>query len=420
MARTNWAGNIAYGATRLVMPETVAEAQEAVVASAKLRVVGSRHCFNALADTPDTHLSLEKMRGIVAIDPAQRRVTIEGGARYGDIAPKLHEAGWALANLASLPHISVAGAVATATHGSGVKLQNLAACVAAIEFINARGDLVTLSRDRDGDAFSGAAVSLGALGVITKLTLDIEETYDVRQDLYRNLPFEAATAHFDEIMSAGTSVSLFTNWQGDVIDQVWVKSRVDRGPATLPPTLHGARAATEKLHPLPGISADPCTDQLGIPGPWYGRLPHFRMEFTPSNGAEIQAEYFVVWEDAVPAMRAIRAIAADLAPILLISEIRSVAADDLWLSPAWRRPVVGLHFTCRLDWPALEPVLGVIEAALAPFDPAPHWGKQFTLPPAKVRARYLRMDDFEALASFHDEGGKFRNGFVERFVVGSG
>lgn len=420
VAYTNWAGNLTYGATRVVAPETIAAAQEIVRSSAKLRVVGSRHCFNAIADTDGVHLSLEKMRGIVSLDKAKRQVVVAGGARYGDISPQLHAAGFALHNLASLPHISIAGATATATHGSGVNLRNLAGAVAAIEFIDGRGDLVTIARDKDGDTFAGAVVNLGALGVVTKLTLDVEPSYDVRQDLYLDLPVAAVEAEFDAIMSAGTSVSLFTDWQGDTIDQVWIKSRTDGGAVSLPPTFHGARPATENLHPLAGFSAEPCTDQMGVPGPWFARLPHFKMEFTPSSGAEIQAEYFVAREDAVAGICALRPLAAALKPVLMISEIRTIAADDLWLSPAWRRDVVAFHFTCQPDWPALQPVLGQIEAALAPFAPLPHWGKQFTLSPATIQSRYPRLEDFLDLAALHDPAGKFRNAFVDRYVFGGG
>ncbi|MEJ0013472.1 MAG: FAD-binding protein [Bauldia sp.] len=415
MAGTNWAGNLAYHATALVAPATVAEAQAAVRAATKLRVVGSRHCFNDIADTDATHLSLEKRRGALSIDAAQRTVTVEGGTRYGDLAPALHAAGYALHNLASLPHISIAGAIATATHGSGVTLGNLATAVRAIEFIGAEGELSTLSRDKDGDTFAGAVVNLGALGVMTKLTLAVEPSFTVRQDLWLDLPLAELTANFDAIVAAGYSVSLFTDWRSDAINQVWIKSRAD---AFMPRAdFFGATRATAKMHPLPGHDATAATEQLGVPGAWHDRLPHFRMDFTPSSGAELQAEYFVARERAADAIAILRRWGRALGPYLMVSEIRTIAADDLWLSPAYQRDVVAFHFTFRQEY-GVRRALHEMEAQLAPLDPLPHWGKLFSLSPEKVRAGYARMDDFRGLAAKLDPGGKFRNAFVDKYILG--
>jgi xylitol oxidase len=413
MSGTNWAGNLAYRAAALAAPATVADALDIVRRTPKLRALGSRHCFNDIADTDATHLSLEKQRRMLSLDTVARTVTVEGGARYGDLAPQLHAAGYALHNLASLPHISIAGAVATATHGSGVTLGNLATPVRAIEFIRADGELVTLSRDKDGDTFAGAVVNLGALGVMTKLTLAVEPAFAVRQDLWLDLPLDDLAANFDAIMSAGYSVSLFTGWRGDVIEQVWIKSRAD---APSPPSsLFGAHPAATKLHPLPGHDATACTDQLGVPGAWHERLPHFRTEFTPSSGAELQAEYFVPRERAVEGVAILSRWGRALGPYLLVSEVRTIAADDLWLSPAYKRDVVAFHFTLKQD-PGVRRLLYELEAQLAPLAPVPHWGKLFSLLPAKVQAGYARLADFRVLAAQHDPEGKFRNAFLDKYV----
>jgi xylitol oxidase len=416
MTGKNWAGNLAYHAREVAAPTTVAEAQEIVRGAPKVRVLGSRHCFNDLADTDALHLSLEKQRGIVAIDAAARTVTVEGGARYGDIAPALHAAGFALHNLASLPHISVAGAVGTATHGSGVKLGNLASAVTALEFIGADGELATLSREKDGDTFAGAVVHLGALGVVTKLTLKVEPTYDVRQDIWLDLPVADLLASFDDIMSAGTSVSLFTTWQSDVINQVWIKSRAESFTACT--ALHGAKPAAVKMHPLAGHDAAAATEQLGVPGPWHERLPHFRMDHTPSSGAELQAEYYVPRERAAEGVRILQRWGRALGPFIFVSEVRTIAADDLWLSPAYKRDVVAFHFTLRQDVPGVPRLLYELEAQLAPLGPVPHWGKLFSLGAAKVQAGYPRLADFRALAAGLDPAGKFRNAFVDKYVFG--
>jgi len=416
---TNWAGNFTYGARNFVAAQTLAEAQDAVRAARKLRVLGSRHSFNAVGDTEGTHLSLAGLHRVLALDRAALTVTVEGGIRYGELGPVLAAKGFALANLASLPHISIAGAVATATHGSGARLGNLATSVTALEFIAADGSLVSLSRDKDGDTFAGAVVHLGALGPVTKLTLAIEPAFSVRQNVYLDLPFATLAQNFDEVVSAAYSVSLFTDWRGEVVQQAWLKQRLaanDASPA--PADFFGADPALTKMHPLAGVDPTNCTEQFGRPGPWHERLPHFRMEFTPSRGEEIQAEYFVDRREAVDAIAALRTVGEALAPILMISEIRAIAADDLWLSPAFARPLVAFHFTFHRDWPAVERVLPAIEAALAPFSPLPHWGKVFTLPPSQVMTGYPCLADFRALAAAHDPAGKFRNAFLERYVFG--
>ena len=187
-ARRNWAGNLTYAAARLLEPGSVEAVQAAVRTATSLRVIGSRHAFNELADTTGDHLSLGGLPRTVEIDESARTVTIDGGQRYGELGPLLERAGWALHNLASLPHISVAGACQTATHGSGDRLRNLSSAVSAMEIVRADGELASLSRAAHGEAFAGSVVGLGMLGVVTRLTLDIEPTYAMRQDVYEDLP----------------------------------------------------------------------------------------------------------------------------------------------------------------------------------------------------------------------------------------
>ncbi len=411
--RTNWARNLVYRAERLVVPDTVEEARAAVRAAAKLRAVGTRHCFNDIADTEGTHISLERMNRVLALDAVKRQVTVEGGIRYGELGPYLHARGFALGNLASLPHISVAGACATATHGSGAH-GNLAVDVAAIEFIRADGDLVTLSR-KDGDSFAGAAVHLGALGPVTRLTLDVRPAFEVRQDVFLDLPVEALASEFDAVMSSGYSVSAFTAWQSDAIEQVWIKSEVAPGVAfAAPDSLLGARPAAVKMHPIAGVDPVNCTEQLGAPGPAHDRLPHFRMGFMPASGDELQVEYFVPREHAGAAIRALRRFGGRMEDLLLVGEIRTIAADELWMSPCYRTPCVAFHFSFKRDWPALKELLPALEAALAAYAPRPHWGKLSAMAPERLRALYPRMAEFRELLRAYDPRGKFRNDFVER------
>jgi xylitol oxidase len=347
-------------------------------------------------------------------------VTAGAGVKYGQLAPYLHQNGYALHNLASLPHISVAGARSTATHGSGIKNGNLATAVSSIEFVTAEGEIVQLSRERDGERFKGAVVDLGGLGVITKTTLDVEPTFDIRQVVYENLPMEQLETHLDEIFSSAYSVSLFTDWQNHRVNQVWLKSRVEPGRTTeFKPDFFGAKMATKKLHPLAGHSAENCTEQLGVPGPWYERLPHFRMNFTPSSGAELQSEYFVPRSKAYDAILEVERLRDHVSPHLFISELRTIDADDLWMSMAYKRPSLAIHFTWKPEWDAVKNVLPMLEERLARFDARPHWGKLFTLQSSRVKALYPKLPDYRKLLSEYDRDGKFRNEFLNVTVFGS-
>ncbi|MGB6597916.1 MAG: D-arabinono-1,4-lactone oxidase [Candidatus Acidiferrum sp.] len=414
---TNWSGNIAYSTESLYAAHSQQQIQEFVKKQAKLKVLGSRHCFNAIADSKNAFLSLKPLDEIVSFNPQARTVTVDAGITYGQLAPFLTEKGFALHNLASLPHISVAGACSTATHGSGEKNGNLATAVSALEFVTASGDVVRLSRQQDANLFQGAVVGLGALGVITKITLDVQPTYNMRQYVYENLSFNAMKDHFDAIEASAYSVSLFTDWQNHNFSEVWLKIRTEKDQAfNAEPEFFGAKLATKNLHPIAELSAENCTEQMGVLGPWYERLPHFRMGFTPSAGKELQSEYFVPRQHAVEAILAVERLRDQIAPHLLITEIRAIAADDLWLSPCYQQPCVTIHFTWKPDWPAVSQLLPVIEKELAPFQGRPHWGKLFTMSPQKLRSHYPRMPEFVALAKKLDPQGKFRNDFLNTYI----
>lgn len=411
MGESNWAGNHAYTAGEVLTPRTVDEVREAVAGAARIKALGSRHCFNDIADTPGGVL-LDLRELDVPVELGDGTVTVGGSARYGDFAAQLHAAGFALPNLASLPHITVAGSVATGTHGSGRRLAGLASAVSAVELVTANGELRTFTR-RHAE-FPGLVVGLGALGVVTRLTLDVVPAFDVRQDVFDALPWDAAYEHFDEIEDAGYSVSLFTNWVNDTIDQVWVKSRIDA--FTDRPGLHGAVPAGGPRHPAhaAGVPAGNTTPQLGVAGPWHERLPHFALAFTPSVGDELQSEYFVPYRDAVAAIEAVRGLGDRLAPVLLVSEIRAIAGDELWLSPCHGGDRVALHFTWQPRQPEVEALLPLLEERLAPFGARPHWGKLFH----GVPAHYPRLADFRTLAENLDPAGKFRNPFLDRNIFG--
>jgi xylitol oxidase len=416
---TNWAGNYQYSTDNLRSFTSIEEVRKFVKEHDSLKVLGTRHCFNGIADSAHALISLKPMDRVVALDSKARTVTVEAGMSYGQLCPDLHDKGFALHNLASLPHISVAGACATATHGSGIKNGNLATAVSALELITANGDVRTLSRAKDGDAFLGAVVNLGALGVVTKVTLDVQPTFLMKQDVYENMPLGQLTDHFESIMSSGYSVSLFTDWQNKRINEVWVKRRVEKRDATdAKPEFHGAKLATKNLHPIAELSAENCTEQMGVPGPWYERLPHFRMGFTPSSGKELQAEYFVPRQNAVEAILAIERLRDQVSPHLQISELRTVDADQLWMSPCYKRPSLAIHFTWKPDWDSVRKLLPIIEKELAPYRVRPHWGKLFAVDPAQLQSRYEKLTEFKDLIKEHDRHGKFRNEFLTKTLYG--
>jgi xylitol oxidase len=338
--------------------------------------------------------------------------------KYGELAPFLHEKGYALHNLASLPHITIAGAVATATHGSGVRNGNLSTQVSAIEFVNADGDLITLSKQKDGDHFYGAVVGLGALGVVTKLTLDLLPTFNMKQVVYRNLPMNELKNNFNNIESSGYSVSLFTNWNNKNINEVWIKSRAE-GDTAIAPDFFGAKAASQNMHPVEDQSAETCTEQMGVPGPWFERLPHFKMGFKPSTGKELQAEYFVPIEHAYEAIMAMESLHEKTTPHMFISEIRTINADDLWMSPCYKQSCIAIHTTWKQETDIVMGLLPLIEEKLAPFNPKPHWAKLFTLSPPVLQSRYERLNDFKQLIKQYDPNGKFQNEFLQSNLFGS-
>ena len=414
--RENWAGNITYSTDRVHAPVSIEEVQSAIKSCPKLRALGSRHSFNTIADSTADQISLQHLDSI-DIDDKAHTVTVGAGVKYGQLAPVIDARGYALHNLASLPHISVAGAIATATHGSGLHNGNLATAVAALEIVTADGQIIHLSREKDGDQFLGAVVHLGALGVITRVTLNLLPTFQVAQSVYRNLSFDQLQHNFDAIFGAGYSVSLFTDWQSHRATQVWIKRRIEGGvKGDWPAEFYGAKLATEKLHPIEGHAADACTEQQGIPGPWYERLPHFKMNFTPSSGRELQTEYFVPRDRGYEAILAVEKLRDRITPHLFITELRTIAADDLWMSMAYQRPSLAIHFTWKPEWPEVRQILPLIEEQLAPFGPRPHWGKLFTLAPARLQAQYKRLAEFKNSLQHYDPSAKFRNEFLEKNV----
>ena len=405
-AGTNWAGSHTYAAPSFVEPTTIDELRDVVASSEKVRALGSRHSFNDLADTPGTLIGTSRLpHSVEVID--EDTIAVAPWMKYGEIATALKPLGLALHNLASLPHISVAGAIATGTHGSGDRNSNLAGAVAGLTFITADGSVRELQPV--DEEFDGAVVSLGALGVLTSVLLDVEPAFEVRQDLWEGLSWDALLANLDTVTSAAYSVSVFTNWVNP--STVWLKQVV---PGRVRGELFDAIRQKVDLHPLPEIDASPTTQQGGVPGLWSDRLPHFRMEFTPSNGEEIQTEYLVPRVNAVAALEALRGLASRIEPLLLITELRTMRADSLWLSGAYDTDTLNIHFTWKRMPAEVAAILPDLERLLLPLGARPHWGKWFAASSDALRPLYPRFDDFRALAQEWDPTGKFRNGYLAR------
>ena len=408
----NWAGNVEFGAHQVVHPESLEQLQEVVASSPRLHVLGTGHSFSRVADTDGVLVMLDHMPARIEIDEDAATATVAAHTSWGELAPAVDAHGLALHNMGSLPHISVAGSASTGTHGSGSRLGCLATAVRSLDLVTADGSLRTVSR---GDLdFAGSVVALGALGVVTTLRLELVPSYDIEQTVWESLPFATATERFDEVMDAAYSVSLFTTWRGDVVEQVWVKRRADAPGVDL--GWSGAARAAGALHPVPGAAPEACTTQGGVPGVWHERLPHFRINHTPSSGDELQSEYMVPRTAAADAIEAVRRISHLVAPVLQISEIRTVSADDLWLSPCEGRDTVCLHFTWISDAQRVAPAVRTVESALAPYAARPHWGKVFSTDPDLVRSLYPRWDDARALRDRLDPGGVFANAFIDTFL----
>ena len=405
----NWSGNIEYRPADIARPESISVLQKVVAGASKVRAYGSGHSFNTLADTDGTLIAFSEFDKNIEIDSSKMLVRVPAGVRYGEVAPKLHANGFALKNMGSLPHITVVGATSTGTHGSGVGNKNLSGSIAEIELITATGDAITL----DQDELPAARVALGSIGIIHHLTLDIVPTYDVAQTVYFDLPFDQLTSNLDEILSAGYSVSVLSMWGDEFVDQVWVKSKIGTNAVLTQKEWFGAKLATRKSNPIREADSAAATEQFGLPGPWFERLPHFKLDFTPSFGDELQTEYFIDRKDAPAALNAIYKIRKELSELIMVCEMRTVAQDENWLSEAYGRETFVFHFTWRPNIPAVEKLLLKIEASLEPFMARPHWGKVFTNTAFDFSSLYPKFNSFLTYRSTYDPSRKFVNKLLE-------
>lgn len=410
---TNWAGNVRFSAARLLQPTSVPDLQEMVAAAGRVRALGTGHSFNAIADTEGDLLSLKALPALLDIDSTSMSVLVSAGTTYGELGAALQGAALALPNTGSLPHICIAGACATGTHGSGVGNAVLGRGVRKLRMAQADGELVSAQR---GDAdFDGYVLSLGRLGIVTDVVLDVVPTFDVAQTVVVSVPDASIEQQLADILSSAYSVSVFTRFARNG-HRIWVKDRADAIPRSRSENLWGGRSAAGPEHPIEGIDPQFATAQLGVVGPWHERMPHFRVEFTPSAGDELQSEYILPMTDAAAAWAAVAELSDSIRGPLLVCEVRAIAGDSMWLSTTGGRDSVAFHFTWERDADRVLPLVREIERALAPFDARPHWGKVFTTPPAELARLYPRLADFRRLVTRHDPAGKFSNALVDGWI----
>jgi xylitol oxidase len=410
----NWARNYRYKG-RIARPQSVDALREVISSSQKVGFLGSRHSFNAIADS-DVLVDMRSLPESIDIDVDRRIAMVSGGTTYGTLAQELDRHGMALANFASLPHITVAGAIASGTHGSGTENGGLGTSVMSLELITA--DAKSVYVERGHADFAGCVVGLGALGAVVRVGVNIEPAYTVRQFVMQDVPWSSVARDLRAVMSSAYSVSLFTRWD-DSVSQAWVKQRVADDSVAMHPALADGRPAETDLHPVGDLDTANCTPQLGVEGPSFDRLPHFRIGFTPSSGEELQSEFLVDWSAATDAVEAMRAIGDRIRPALLISEVRAVAGDELWMSPSFGRDSLAIHFTWRPEPELVEAALTVVESVLLPLGARPHWGKVFLAESDDIRDRYPKLEEFSALAERFDPDHAFRNAWLERHVFGS-
>jgi xylitol oxidase len=412
----NWAGNLNYSTRKVFYPESSEQISEIIRNNDRIKCLGSRHSFSKIADSNGVLVSTDKLNRVLAFDENKKTVTVEPGIKYGELAVYLQQKGFALPNLASLPHISVAGACATATHGSGVTNGILATSVESMQLMDGKGELHDISREQ-AELFNGSVVHLGALGIVTRITLNVIPDYQVSQVVYRNLPFDKIPERMQEIMSAGYSVSLFTNWSAPAINEVWVKKIADAAlQGATEAEFFGAKASEVDLHPVETQSAETVTTQRGIPGPWYERLPHFKMGFKPSTGKELQSEFFIDKSQAAAAMETMQGLGATISPHLFISEIRTIRADDFWMSPAYKKDCVAIHTTWHQTEQVEKEFIPMVQNALSKYEPAPHWAKLAVADKAAIEKSYPKLAEFRQLCNRFDPEKKFRNEYLEGFI----
>jgi len=409
----NWAGNLTFSGKEYIEVDSISRLQSVVSKASGVKVLGTGHSFSDIADTTQTQISIKNLSNEIEIDSIKKVALVPAGMQYADVCRYLEKRGWALFNTASLGEITVAGAILTGTHGSGSYNPILSDCVEGIEMVLASGEIFNLLRE-DSKEFSGFVVSLGALGVFTKLKLKIVESFSIKQFIYENIGMQSIAENFEAIFDKAYSVSYFSNWEKNTTGQIWMKFLDDNNLAELPSVWLGGNIANANQHPVKTNDPSPCTDQMGVSGKWLYRLPHFKLDCSPASGDEVQTEYLVNRTYVREYIAGLSNIGDEIAARVYATEIRTIKSDDLWLSGAHGRQTVGFHFTWKKS-DSLHKFLPKVEEILGEHDGRPHWGKLFSTPRENLMGRYPKYSHFEELLKKYDPDKKFRNSFINRY-----
>lgn len=411
----NWAGNLTFSAREFIEVNSISKLQQVVSSSQAVKVLATGHSFNAIGDTTETLISIKNLSNGIEIDSQNAQALISAGMAYADAARYLESNGWAFSNMASLGEVTIAGAISTGTHGSGSNNGVLSTSVVGLEIVLGSGELITIDQS-NSEEFAGFVVSLGALGVFTKIKMRIIPSFSVKQFVYENIGIQVVAENFDTVFNSAYSVSYFSNWAKNSTGQIWMKFLDDSSSDNLSDNWLGANQAKAKQHPVKINNPDPCTDQLGISGKWLYRLPHFKLDSSPASGDEVQTEYLVDRKYVNEYIQDLRAIGDEIAPRVYATEIRTIKSDELWLSGAYQRETVGFHFTWKKS-DTLVDFLPRIEEILGKHHGRPHWAKLFSVRSDELSARYPKYSDFEALLKKYDPKQKFRNKFIDQYFL---
>ncbi|KAI1700234.1 d-arabinono-1,4-lactone oxidase domain-containing protein [Ditylenchus destructor] len=359
----NWGNNFRFSTQNIQYPTSVEEVQQIVRNANKLRVVGTRHSFSKIADSPNTMLSTLALKNIIGFDPTVPSITVQAGITYTDLNPFLPNYG------------------------------------------------------PNDPELKAIAVGLGAFGVITQVELEVEPTFNLTNYVFVNMPEQDIYDHFDEIENLGYSVQLFTDFSTPgVWDQVWVWVRSDENSNVgNMQNLYGATRTHEQVTAIEALPPTYLMEQ-GKEQPWYYGLVDYHLGLSGFDGAEIQSEYFMPYENAIPAIQAVSNFSDLIAPRVYTMLIRTIKGDDLWMSESFNETTVAIHFTWKPNMTAVMEVLPQIEQALLPYGARPHWGKVFAQGPETYLHRYPKLNQWKQLAETLDPTHKFRNKFLEDTV----
>uniref|UniRef100_A0A915D0Y3 FAD-binding PCMH-type domain-containing protein n=1 Tax=Ditylenchus dipsaci TaxID=166011 RepID=A0A915D0Y3_9BILA len=420
----NWGGNFNFSTQDIKYPTTTAGVQQLVKeCKGKIRPVGTRHSFSEIANTNDTLICLVHMNLILSVDPSVPSVTVQAGITYTDLIPFLQSIGLAIPMMASLGEISIAGAINTAVHGSGAGIGNLATQVLGLQMVLADGSVVQYSKGQNDTELAAATVGLGALGIVTQVTLQAQPTYNLAINVFENMDMSVLDTQLYNITHSGYAINMWSTFgTPGVLDQVWITTKVDSNGVNAygnVSQLYGAPAATAQSSPIAALPPTYVVPQMGIVGPYYERLTDYDLGLSGQEGQQTQSEYYVDFDDFVPALKALQTLSAEINAVVYVALFRITEKDELWMSPQYKKTTMAIHFSWQPKLDQVMALLPKIEAALAPFNPIPHWGKLYTLKPEQYLPLLPKYPEWREQVELHDPTHKFRNKWLEEniFVV---